>query len=326
MMTGRHEEDSGQIRQLLRLAGPREAIQPERTLRVRSAVLNEWRRQTRARAHRNTIVWSVGILAAAALVLMGIRLMVRDGVPTNGPQPAVATVETVSGPMSLLIGDTVRAGALVDTTAGGRAGLRMGSGAVVRVDIGSRLRLTSDSALVLDQGAVYVDSGARGDARVLEVRTRLGIARDIGTRFAVRIDASTLTVRVRDGLVELTQGGQAYDAKAGDELTLNEGGHLVRRIVPIHGADWAWAAALARPFDLEGKSLRQFLDWICEENGWQLRFANASIERKAATAILHGSIKGLSADEALAAVLPTSGVEHELDAGVLRIRASDQEP
>ena len=63
-----------------------------------------------------------------------------------------------------------------------------------------------------------------------------------------------------------------------------------------------------------------FCDWITRENGWQLRFADSAVEEKSRTTILHGSIKGLTPGEALAAVLPTSGVEHQLEKGVLLIR------
>jgi hypothetical protein len=136
----------------------------------------------------------------------------------------------------------------------------------------------------------------------------------------VRFNGSALRVRVRDGLVQLSQSRESHDAHPGDELTLDGNGTIVRRTVPGYGADWAWVVALAHPFDLEGRSLRDFLDWITRENGWQLRFADAAVEEKARTTILHGSIKGLTPGEALAAVLPTSGVEHQLANGVLLIR------
>ena len=73
------------------------------------------------------------------------------------------------------------------------------------------------------------------------------------------------------------------------------------------------------PVDLDGRSLREFLDWIAGENGWQLRFADAAVESQAQTT-MHGSIEGLTPEEAFAAVLPTAGVEHRLENGVLLIR------
>lgn len=321
---------------LLRLAGPREAVPADRMRRVKAAVHTEWRQQTRARSRRITVSWSLGAFATAALILVGVRLAVRDNPPVESPRYDLATVETLNGAVRLVsasergaagptlfqIGDRIREGDVVDTTGGSLAGLRLSSGTSVRVDRGTRLRWLSDTTLVLDKGAIYVDSGGGHGARSLEVHTAVGVARDIGTRFEVRFSGSALRVRVRDGLVRLSQSRQSHEAKPGDELTLDGNGSVVRRAVPVYGADWAWAVALARPFDIEGQSLRSFLDWITGENGWQLQFANTDIEQKSLTTTLHGSIQGLTPDEALAAVLPTVGVEHRLEDGVLLIRLS----
>ncbi|MBF8299667.1 MAG: hypothetical protein HW394_37, partial [Acidobacteria bacterium] len=285
------------------------------------------------------IGWSLGALATAALVLVGVRLAVQDDRTAEGPRSTVATFEVLSGtvrlvpasepgvaePRPLQVGDSLRAGSGVDTTAGGRAALRLADEVSVRVDSGTRLRLESQATVVLEEGAIYVDSGSRRGASALEVRTRLGVARDIGTRFEVRLGGSGLRVRVRDGLVQLTQNRQSHDAKPGEELTLGDNGSAERRTVPVYGSDWDWTSALARPFELEGRTLREFLDWISGENGWQLRFADSAVEQKSAEAILHGSIQGLTPYEALSAVLPTSGVEHQLDNGVLRIWLSASE-
>ena len=334
--------EADQIGSLLRLAGPREAVPEERMHRVKAAVYAEWRQQPRARSPRVTIAWSMAALAAAALILLGVRLVFRADGTAPIARPELATIEALTGVVHLLappepaggggdqpsglssfrIGDRVRAGDAVDTTGGGLAGLRLADGASVRVDRGTRVRLVSDTILILISGAVYVDSGNEPGARALEVRTPWGIARDIGTRFEVRINGSALRVRVRDGLVRLSQDRQSHDAKPGEELTLNANGSVVRRSVPVFGAEWAWAFALARPFDLEGRSLRDFLDWITSENGWRLRFADSAVEQKSLTTILHGSILGLTANEALSAVLSTSGVEHSLEDGVLLIQPS----
>jgi len=328
-------DDGDYIGPLLRLAGPREAVPADRMRRVKAAVRAEWRHQTRVRSRRIALGWSLGVCVAAALVLLGVRLAVRDDPAVQSPRHDLATIEALSGAVRLVssseraaeptlfqIGDPIREGDGVDTTSGGLAALRLAGGASVRVDQGTRLRLLSEATLALDEGTIYVDAGGTRGARTLEVRTAVGVARDIGTRFEVRFIGSALRVRVRDGLVRLSQSRQSHDANPGDELTLDGNGSVVRRTVPVHGADWAWAVALARPFDLEGRSLRDFLDWIAGENGWQLRFADSTVEQNSLTTILHGSIQGLTPDEALSAVLPTVGVEHRLENGVLLIQPS----
>ena len=326
-------DEGDRIGPLLRLAGPRETVPADRRHRVRAAVHAEWRQQTRIRSRRLTVGWSLGALAAAALVLIGVRVSVRDD--TAGPiaPQEIATIESLNGPAQRVasgdtpvggrffqIGDRIRVGDGVDTMNGGLAALRLSSGASVRLDRGTRLRLLSGTALALEAGAIYVDSANVPGAPSLEVRTALGVARDIGTRFEVRFNGAALRVRVRDGLVRVNHSRQSHDASPGEELTLDGDGNMVRRPVPVFGAEWAWTFPLARPFDLEGRSLRDFLDWITGENGWQLRFADSAIEQNARTTILHGSILGLTPAEALAAVLPTSGVEHRLESGVLLVQ------
>ena len=287
----------------------------------------------RARARRIAIGWSLGAVAAAALVLVGVRLAHRDDGRVESPRHELATIDALSGAVRLLsstapaaeptpfqIGDRVQEGDGVDTTGGGLAALRLAGGASVRVDRGTRLRLLSDDTLALDAGRIYVDSGDSRGARSLEIRTAVGVARDIGTRFEVQLTGLALRLRVRDGLVRLSQNRQSHDAQPGDELTLDENGSVVRRTVPVFGADWAWAVALAAPFNLEGRSLRDFLLWIAGENGWQVRYADAAVEEKALTTILHGSIQGLTPEEALSAVLPASGVAHRLENGMLLVQ------
>lgn len=72
-MTDKHDEGAEQVAQLLRLAGPRDAVPPERAMRVRAAVREEWRRHTTPRARTISIGWPLGALAAAALLLLGVR-------------------------------------------------------------------------------------------------------------------------------------------------------------------------------------------------------------------------------------------------------------
>lgn len=173
--------------------------------------------------------------------------------------------------------------------------------------------------MALDAGAIYVEA-ADGSDSLLEVQTPLGVARDIGTRFEVRLHETALVVRVRDGIVRVSRSGESHDVNPRGELTVDTTGRMTRRTIATSGAEWAWAMTLATPFTLEGRSLRDFLDWVREETGWEIRFARASDEQTAARTVLHGSITGLTPDQAIEAVLPVSGVDYVLADGTLTIR------
>lgn len=323
------------IDQLLRLAGPRETVPPERLRRLRAAAHADWHEQTGRRMRRRAIVATLGVVGAAATVLLGVRVWSPGAVPPSQPAHALATTDSVHGAVRVMdtdalveattllqVGDSIGAGQGVDTTSGGQVALRLIDGTSVRVNGGTRLRMVASTVLALDEGTIYIDSGSATGGPPLEVRTPIGVARDIGTRFEVHFEAEALRVRVREGRVQLMQSREPHEAAAGEELTLDGSGAVNRRAIPVFGAEWAWVLAVGRPFDLEGRTLLAFLTWIAEENGWQLRFEDAAAEQKAGATILHGSIEGLTPDEALAAVVPATGMEHALEAGVLVVRIS----
>jgi ferric-dicitrate binding protein FerR (iron transport regulator) len=166
------------------------------------------------------------------------------------------------------------------------------------------VRLVSATEIHLDEGAVYVDSDDDHPAAAVAVHTRLGLVRERGTQFEVRLARQVLRVRVREGRVALDQGGAREEGSRGQELRL-EDGRLVRGVVATHGPEWAWVQQIAPPFEIEGASLGRFVRWVSREAGRPVRLAgdDASIR-------LHGSIAGLDPEEALRAVLPTCGRTH----------------
>jgi len=143
------------------------------------------------------------------------------------------------------------------------------------------------------------------------------VATDVGTRFEVRLRESSLCVRVREGIVNVTRGGRTHEARTGVELTLDEAGEVEHRTVPVYGPEWQWSLEIAPAFDIEGRTLREFLGWVSRETGWRLRFHDPTVAAGTASVILSGSIEGLTPADALAVVLPTSGLRHRVAEGVL---------
>jgi hypothetical protein len=246
------------------------------------------------------------------------------------PVVTIATVERVTGEATvgasrnrltepLASGRQILSGSTVRTGANGYLGLRLASGASVRVDAGTAVEFGSRNVLALERGAIYIDTDDAGPAAAVEVRTPLATARDIGTRFEVRLVASAVRVRVRGGLVRVDQRGAAYDAAPGIEL-IASAGILERRTVPLHGPDWDWTLRVSPPFAIEGRTLASFLQWVEREGGWHPRFSDPELERSSSSVVLHGSIDGLTPADALAVVLPTCGLTHRVDGDVLRLQ------
>lgn len=324
---GRPPEDDS-IARLLEQAGPRPTAPDERAKRVRDAVRAHWRTAVTA-APRTRIPFraAVSLAAAAAVaVVVGWGLWSRAPRPPGAEAP-IAHLLKLEGSIRLSgggpprPGDPLAPGASVETGADGRAALSLADGTSLRIDSGTRVRLLSGPALDLEQGAVYLDSGPGQNRRTfLEVRTKWGVVRDIGTQFEVRLTADELWVSVREGLATLATAGRSFGAPAGTRLVAGGTGVESR---PLEDPDWSWVLDIAPAFAMDGKTLHEYLDWLARETGWRIEFADPGIARESSTVVLHGSVADLRPDETPAAVLPTCGLTHRLSDGTLVIERLD---
>jgi len=66
-----------------------------------------------------------------------------------------------------------------------------------------------------------------------------------------------------------------------------------------------------------------FLDWISAETGLWVRFTDSHAERLAASALLHGTLKGLTPAQAPQLVLPSCGLNVTKEPGTLVIGLED---
>lgn len=315
---------------LLRIGGMRAQVPTDRARRVKRTFLDECSAVVRSRAVRRRRVAVAAVLALAAGAIVAVRL----GTPrvlTPAVRPIVATVERLEGAggrtrvagastegAATAPADTLRGGDEIETGPTGRVSLRLLHGVSLRFDHGSRARFVSAGVVELGAGAVYVDSGpSAGDLKsVLELHTSFGVVRNIGTQFEVRVSSSSLRVRVRSGLVEVRRAdrAEASSARPGTELTLDRMGASSRAVL-AYGPEWAWAASLAPPLEMEGRPLAAFLEHLCREQGWGLAYADATLAREASGMILHGSAAGLQPSDALAGALATTGLTHRFEDG-----------
>lgn len=346
----RHHDDDRDVERLLQAAGPRPEIPRDDLDAIVAAGREVWRETVAARGgerrrrwHGRGGGWAAGVAAVLAVAL-GVGWWWSAGGrggsagPAGGAAERVATVITAwhapAGPPAGPDGREVTAGEEVETSSDGGAlprqlALRLTTGTELRVDESTRIRLVSASEVELLEGAVYVDTGPdAGGERRLAVRTAFGTARDVGTRFLVALDrqapgappAGSLTVRVREGRVELARRGEVHRAAGGEEMVVRPDGTVERRAVPVHGAAWSWVVAAAPAFDLEGRTLGELLAWVSRETGWRVRFDDPELQDSADGIVLHGTLGGLRPDQAPFAVLPGAGLEGELEDGILVVR------
>jgi ferric-dicitrate binding protein FerR (iron transport regulator) len=334
-----NQAEEERVRRLLESAGPRSEVPPDDLAQIKQAFRAEWQQYVRQRQARRFSTWNRRQVLALAAMLLVAAVGIVWWLWRLGPSGAAGTaarVESVTGvvtarsphdeggarPVQLTAGAEVLDGTALETGGAGHAALRLAGGASLRLDAGSRVRLVTASAVDLARGAVYLDSGGEGPGTVA-VQTPLGVVREIGTQFEVRLlgEAAALRVRVREGEVRVEKRGAAYPAGAGVELTLRAEGVVTRQPIASHGSPWSWVLQAAPPLEIEGKTLQEVLDQVARETGWTIRYADESLAASASSTVVHGAIGHLTPVQALDVVLPGAGLRHEVVEGVLVIRA-----
>jgi ferric-dicitrate binding protein FerR (iron transport regulator) len=204
------DEQDDSVARLVRMAGRRPGVDPERMARVREAVHAEWQRDLGRRRMRTAII-AIAVAATLAAILFFIQ------VPVEQPERILETATTHDW-----------------------------NGATLRLGPGTRVRV-EESVAFLERGTVYYSSGTRKDQ--ITIRTPPGDVRDVGTAFEVKLDQQGLHVRVDQGLVELrgtTIGaGMALFATATtvEQLITLEGQtlrELVERVARAKGLSVRW--------------------------------------------------------------------------------------
>jgi ferric-dicitrate binding protein FerR (iron transport regulator) len=323
--------DGDQIGRLLKLAGHRQMPDPADMRRAREAARTEWTGVVRRRAWRGR--WRLG-LGAIAAALCGIAAWVSLRAPAAPAVPAdvgtfhrvigtvvVSSVEqgsqTVTGP-----GMRLTPGARLEIANDSRAALVLIDGTTISFDRSTVAVFADADHVTLERGAAYVDSGGvAGAESALRIETAFGAVRHLGTQFEVRVAAASMRVRVREGLVAVERGAAKWTTEAGEALVLAASGTPSRDRIATTGPEWRWVHELADPFVLEGATLQAFLDWIGRERGWRWEIADATLRARADRVVLHGSIEGLTPEEALSAVLPAAGLTWRRDGTRLVIDA-----
>jgi ferric-dicitrate binding protein FerR (iron transport regulator) len=323
------EQDVGHV---LRNAG-RRAEPPEELRRsVRAAVEAQWREAVAWRARRRR----VGLSVAAGIALVAVSLWIAQSA-FQAPGEQMAEVRVATGALQARSGWLARwqplaprqvlgVGEELETGSNGRAALALPDNLSVRLDHDTRVRFVDPTHIAISSGALYVDSGV-GQSPGLQIVTPAGAVRHLGTQYEARLVGSDVLIAVREGKVEIaTSTGATHRAAAGEQMTISSSGSVQRSTISPYDAHWEWTSATAPPFDIDGRSVADFLTWVARELGRDVMYADAQAQAEASRVRLSGSIAGLSPDDALAAVLPTTPLRSELRSGQLFVTLSPESP
>jgi ferric-dicitrate binding protein FerR (iron transport regulator) len=176
------------------------------------------------------------------------------------------------------------------------------------------LRVESGDQFTLLRGRVYADTGefVYRDGG-LRIDTTFGAVTDIGTQFAVSLQDNYVDVAVREGRVDVRQDTHHFIAMSGERLALQGQGRVEMSELSMTDPFWNWTTDLAPTFDIEGKSLLEFLKWAARESGRILFFEDSDLRMEAMRTDLHGSIENFGPLEAITSVLSTTAFSYHVE-------------
>jgi ferric-dicitrate binding protein FerR (iron transport regulator) len=199
----------------------------------------------------------------------------------------------------------------------------LADGGNLRVARASAIEIVAAASVQLERGELYVDipPGSRASDR-FTVRTPAGEFLHVGTQFAVAVVNGATRLRVREGSVRWHASAGDSTIDAGTEVSIDRNRKMTRRPIVTAGRDWAWAEAMAPEIEIENRPLEEFLEWFSRETGRKLVITDDAVRKQMATIRMHGNVHGLTAVEALSAVMAATTLRFELPEGAIRISSA----
>ncbi|HEV7608049.1 MAG TPA: FecR domain-containing protein [Steroidobacteraceae bacterium] len=305
-------------------------LSAEALQRIREAAQQEWRLQTRPvkSPGRRRLALAAAATVATFAVAIGWNVFM-DSAPDVGVLGQLARVEApgivearrLRADIALTPGASLHTGQTFDVR--GDSLVTLAGGGNLRVARASVIEVVAANAVKLERGEIYIDipPGSRGGDKFIVV-TPAGEFRHVGTQFAVAIVNGLTRLRVREGSVlwHATEGDSTVNA--GTEVTIDRTRTVTRRPIGTTGRDWSWAESMAPDIEIENRPLQEFLLWFSRETGRKLVLADDAVRKQAATIRMHGSVRGLTAMEALTAVMAATTLRFELPEGMIRVSSA----
>jgi ferric-dicitrate binding protein FerR (iron transport regulator) len=317
-MTDEFSEPNDSLAHIIRAAGRREVPPMQAYERTFIAATHVWQAKLRRHRWRRASALAAGLAMLAVCIGIGVRSLDSK---QSDPQPIAQVMRVIGSAYIQLAGSRqwfslqedakpLPIGGVLRTETASAVALRL-EDVSVRIAGDAEIVLESQSRVRLVRGKVYVDTGAdNGDRRMLVV-TDTGSVSDVGTQFEVQPLPAGYRVRVREGQVLMQHEDRRERGEAGEQISF-----VRNRVDSVTFAkndpEWRWAEVLASAPDIDDQPLTVLLAWVARETGGKIRYAAPAVERKATTTILHGSIRHLEPLQALAVMMATTDLQHEV--------------
>lgn len=293
-----------EIANILQRVGPLQSPPDEMTARVKTSVKQVWQQEVTARSRS----WLYRAAAAVAVVSIGLLFMLQQpALPAqiahidSNEQQLALSMDNISWHSTDT--ENISEGQFLWANGTDPISITMDHGMNVRAKPGTTLQFVSRSQVTLLTGSIYLDSYDKSKDIPFEVQTPFGRVRDIGTQFMVTLDDAMWSVQVREGFVNLSDDTNHLVVTSGEVVTISATDELSKHNISSHDLSWQWTEQTRPGYDIEGKHLDEYLDWVARETGKQLHYGSDKSHQIASSTALHGSIDHFSASESLDQVL-----------------------
>jgi ferric-dicitrate binding protein FerR (iron transport regulator) len=325
--------DEGGAERALREGLRTPALSPDAMQRIREATQAEWRANAQAPAPMRARVGRLSLAAAASVLMLAAAIGWNVFMANTGDTGAVLGFVARFDAPGIVESGYLRRDAALNPGAPLRAGQRLEvrgdslisleGGGNLRVARASSVQVLAANTVKLEHGELYVDipPGSRASDRFI-VTTPAGEFRHVGTQFALALVNGVTRLRVREGSVQWSATDSESTVNAGTEVTIDQNRKVTRRPIATEGHDWAWVELLAPDIEIENRPLQEFLVWFSRETGRRLELADDAVRTQTATIRMHGNVRGLTAMEALSAVMAATTLRFELPEGAIRVSSA----
>ncbi|GEM_PF-1476975 len=321
---------SDELGSLIREAGPRPTPPIDATHRVRKSLEATWRSYSRRRrairALRYSSAMAAALLLSSLVYFAGVRGLITK--MTEPDAPSIAAVMIIGDVSSrgtgadtethrVAPGAELEVGRILVTEATSAAKLEIGSAASLRIDENTRLRIDSAWAYHLEYGRIYLDVSHADESIV--IATPFGTVRDIGTRFEVVVSDRKLSVRVREGEVQMRTQSRELTLSRGQAAETGPKFAITATSEAPYGPTWQWLRRLATPPTEQPPSVAALAEWFAAEEGFRLRYASEETRLAASEVVIEGDIDALPPENLLEDALASTSFDVQREGDLLII-------
>lgn len=321
-----NSKDSTKVETLLEQLGSRTSPDKQKSEASKAAVKAHWQQQvkTHNQKKQKKYLWPM----AASFLLLASLLLIRNNIQSPAIEPVLlasisayqgdVSIQQTGGSFNTLHNDSpLKHGTQLKTDDDSFLSIKLLDNSEIRLAANTTLTMRIGS-IELKQGQLYHDTDSAFKALPLTIKTQHGQIQHIGTRYLVNAQTNHVDVAVRSGKVKVSNNQAAEQVlNSKQKIQLIDGENSTVTPVATNDAIWGWTFKAQAEFDLNQKSLHDFIQWYAHQTGIQVDWNQ--LESQSKRVRLNGSIKNMAAEEAIKTVFLSTQYSYRIEDGVLQI-------